>query len=85
MIQECAKTCKKQEGFYGAAIVGERGQIVIPAKAREDFQLEKGEQLLVFGMGKNIIAFVKIEQVKKFANDLSRKSKSLKSIFKKIT
>jgi len=85
MIQECAKTCKKQEGFYGTTVIGERGQIVIPAKAREDFRLEKGEQLLVFGMGKNVIALVKIEQVKEFASDLSKKLKSLESILKKIT
>lgn len=85
MIQECAKTCKKQEGFYGTTLIGERGQVVIPAKAREDFKLEKGEQVLVFGMGKNVIALVKIDQVKKFTNELSRKLNSLESILKKIS
>lgn len=51
-MSDCAKKCKKENGFYGTTTLGERGQVVIPAKAREDFKLEKGEQLLVFGMGK---------------------------------
>ncbi len=79
-----AKKCKKG-GFYGTTTLGERGQVVIPTKARKDFKLEKGEQLLVFGMGKNIIALIKMEQVKEFAAHLSEKLKSIKSILKKIT
>ncbi len=35
--------------FYGAITVSERGQIVIPAKARRDFGIEVGDKLLVFG------------------------------------
>ena len=84
-MSECEKLCKKQEGFYGTTTLGERGQVVVPAKAREDFKLEKGEQLLVFGMGKNMIALVKVEQVKEFASNLSVKLKSMKSILKRIT
>ena len=84
-MSECEKLCKKQEGFYGTTILGERGQVVIPAKAREDFKLEKGEQLLVFGMEKNMIALVKVEQIKEFSQHLSQKLKSMKSILKRIT
>ena len=35
--------------FFGAVTVGDRGQIVIPKKAREVFQIQPGEQLLIFG------------------------------------
>lgn len=35
--------------FYGAITVSERGQIVIPAEARRDFNIEVGDKLLVFG------------------------------------
>jgi AbrB family looped-hinge helix DNA binding protein len=35
--------------FYGSITVSERGQIVIPAEARRDFNLEVGDKLLVFG------------------------------------
>jgi AbrB family looped-hinge helix DNA binding protein len=34
--------------FYGAATVGERGQIVIPADARTALGIKPGDKLLVF-------------------------------------
>ena len=33
--------------FYGAVTVSDRGQIVIPAQARRDLNIEVGEKLLV--------------------------------------
>jgi AbrB family looped-hinge helix DNA binding protein len=35
--------------FYGSITVSERGQIVIPAEARKDFDIRTGDKLLVFG------------------------------------
>jgi len=35
--------------FYGAVTVSERGQIVIPADARKDFNIKTGDKLIVFG------------------------------------
>ena len=35
--------------FYGAVIVGERGQIVIPADARREMGITPGEKLLILG------------------------------------
>ncbi len=35
--------------FYGAITVSERGQIVIPAEARRDFNIQVGDKLLVLG------------------------------------
>lgn len=35
--------------FYGAITVSERGQIVIPASARRDFNIQVGDKLLVLG------------------------------------
>ena len=35
--------------FFGSVTVGERGQIVIPKKAREIFRLSPGDTLLVLG------------------------------------
>jgi AbrB family looped-hinge helix DNA binding protein len=34
--------------FLGAVTVGERGQIVIPAQAREAYGIQGGDKLLVF-------------------------------------
>jgi len=35
--------------FYGAVVVGERGQIVIPAEARRDMEIIPGEKLIILG------------------------------------
>jgi AbrB family looped-hinge helix DNA binding protein len=45
------KDLKPPEGkrFYGSVTVSERGQIVIPAEARKDFNIKAGDKLLVFG------------------------------------
>ncbi|MFH1641031.1 MAG: AbrB/MazE/SpoVT family DNA-binding domain-containing protein [Candidatus Omnitrophota bacterium] len=34
---------------YGAATVGERGQLVIPAELRKSLKIKSGDQLMVFG------------------------------------
>jgi len=39
----------ERKRFYGAITVSDRGQIVIPAEARRDFNIEVGEKLLVLG------------------------------------
>jgi AbrB family looped-hinge helix DNA binding protein len=36
-----------EDMFYGAATVGERGQIVIPAEARNELGFHPGDKLLV--------------------------------------
>jgi AbrB family looped-hinge helix DNA binding protein len=45
------KDIKPPEGkkFYGSVTVSERGQIVVPAQARKDFNIKTGDKLLVFG------------------------------------
>jgi len=35
--------------YYGSTIVGEKGQIVIPAPARKAFHLSAGDRVMVFG------------------------------------
>lgn len=42
------KATEKQR-FYGAITVSDRGQIVIPADARRDFNIKVGDKLLVLG------------------------------------
>ena len=48
---------KEQEGKYAwTATVGEKGQIVIPKKARELFHIKPGDTLLLLGDEKRGIA-----------------------------
>ncbi|NLF51389.1 MAG: AbrB/MazE/SpoVT family DNA-binding domain-containing protein [Leptolinea sp.] len=49
----------ERKRFYGAITVSERGQIVIPAEARRDFNIEVGEKLLVLGDLDHGLALIK--------------------------
>ena len=53
--------------FYGATTVGERGQVVIPAEARRDFEMTPATKLLVFGSrGHGGLILTKAEAVSEF-------------------
>lgn len=54
--------------FFGSVKVGERGQIVIPAKARELFKIEAGDQLLVFGDINKGLGIIKASELSHFAS-----------------
>jgi AbrB family looped-hinge helix DNA binding protein len=61
--------------IYGTVKVGERGQIVIPSKAREDFNLRPGDLLLVLrgpGFGGIGLGLIKADLVKEFMEKLMR-------------
>lgn len=82
--KKCFNKKKSHGEFYGATKIGERGQVVIPAKAREYFQLEKGVQMLVFGMQNNIIALIKVEKLKEFTEHLTDKLKAIEKVLKDL-
>lgn len=49
----------EKKRFYGAITVSDRGQIVIPAEARRDFNIKVGEKLLVLGDLDHGLALIK--------------------------
>jgi AbrB family looped-hinge helix DNA binding protein len=51
----------KGKYLFGVVTVGDKGQIVIPAKARKVFELSAGDQMLVLGQEGEGIALVKAE------------------------
>jgi AbrB family looped-hinge helix DNA binding protein len=76
---------KKKEGdeqFYGTTTLGEKGQVVIPAEARKSMGIEKGEKLLVFGMGCDMLTLTKLSNVEKFASHLSGRLDAIRGIIK---
>jgi AbrB family looped-hinge helix DNA binding protein len=55
--------------FYGAVVVGERGQIVIPAKARRDMDITPGEKLIILGGPQgNMLMMAKAESMLQLLN-----------------
>lgn len=50
--------------LYGTATVGTKGQVVIPAEARDALNIKPGDKLYVIGsQGKQAIGFIKEEQL----------------------
>ena len=45
--------------FFGAVTVSEKGQIIIPAKARKLFEIEAGDSLVLLGDMKRGLALMK--------------------------
>jgi len=76
-------TKKSGEQFYGTTTVGEKGQVVIPSEAREAMSLKKGDKLLVFGMGCDMIALTKLSKVEQFASHLSGRLDVIREVIKK--
>ena len=57
----------KGKYIFGTVKVGERGQIVIPKEAREIFDINPGDLLLVLGDEEQGIAVVKTDVMKEVA------------------
>lgn len=65
--------------FYGSTIVGERGQVVIPAEARRDLKITPATKLLVLGgPHKDILIFAKAEYVTAFMTKITEMAAQFK-------
>lgn len=70
--------------FWGSATVGTKGQVVIPAKARNKLKILEGEQLIFFSPpGKPALMAIKPEVFEKFMLNMQNKiSKTLNTYSK---
>ncbi len=66
--------------FFGSTVIGEKGQMVVPAEARKKLRLKKGEKLLVFGVHEEMLMITKVSSLGKYMDHLSKKMASLKDI-----
>jgi AbrB family looped-hinge helix DNA binding protein len=65
----------------GTTSMGERGQIVIPAEAREELEIKPGEKFIVFGnKRKGAVILVKAEMFNKFADFFMSASKKFEKM-----
>jgi bifunctional DNA-binding transcriptional regulator/antitoxin component of YhaV-PrlF toxin-antitoxin module len=57
---------------FGTAVLGPRGQLVIPVEARKELGIETGSKLLVFGhFGGRGLIFIKAEAAEELLNIMS--------------
>jgi AbrB family looped-hinge helix DNA binding protein len=70
--------------FYGAVVVGERGQIVIPAKARRDMGIAPGDKLLVLrGPQGNMLMATKSDSLLKMLGEAMKTMSKFEETLKK--
>ena len=74
----------KKTIFYGSATVGERGQIALPVKLRKEFNINKGDKLLVIGNPHHTnIMLVNPETMNRYLEIMSENINQIKSTMKK--
>lgn len=62
----------KGKHMFGMVKVGEKGQIVIPAKARKVFQIKPGDDLIVLGDESSGLAMIKEEEFLKMVEHFQK-------------
>ena len=59
---------------FGTAVLGPRGQLVVPVEARKELGIDTGSRLLVFGhLGRRGIILIKAEAAEELLNIMSRR------------
>ena len=66
----------KGKHIFGVVTVGDKGQIVIPAKARKLFSIQPGDQLVVLGDESQGIALLKSDSFLRFADAIQNNIKA---------
>jgi len=69
---------------FGTAVLGPRGQLVIPVEARKELDIDAGSKFLVFGHfeGQGLI-FVKVEATEELLNIVTSRLDEIVKLVKK--
>jgi len=69
--------------LYGTATVGTKGQVVIPATARDELGINTGDRLYVVGSpSKGMIMLLQEEELEKFIEQMNLQVETFKAIKK---
>ena len=70
--------------LFGTATVGTKGQVVIPADAREALDIKTGERLYVVGSkSRKWVGFIKEEQLREMLDHITDNIEQYKDLLKK--
>ena len=69
--------------LFGTATVGTKGQVVIPAEAREEMDIKTGDKLYVFGTN-HFVGFIKEEQFSEMLNHITEQADAFRNLKEKI-
>jgi len=66
--------------LYGTATVGTKGQVVIPANAREELNVQTGDRLYVVGSAESgFLGLLKEESLERMVEHLTAQAESFRS------
>jgi len=65
--------------LYGTATIGSKGQVVIPADAREELGLKPGDRLYVLSGGHSGVVFLKEEMLESLVEQMSAQVEGFKA------
>lgn len=67
--------------LYGTATVGTKGQVVIPADAREELDIQTGDRLYVVGScERKWVGFIKEEQLRELIDHITDNVENYKQL-----
>ena len=72
---------KESPEVYGTVTIGQRGQVVIPVKARKALKMKEGAQLIVMSGPpgrEEIISFIPVERISDFLKHFEDRLEALK-------
>ncbi|MFH1094333.1 MAG: AbrB/MazE/SpoVT family DNA-binding domain-containing protein [Candidatus Omnitrophota bacterium] len=72
---------KDSPEVYGTVTIGQRGQVVIPMKARKALKMKQGDQLIVMAGPpgkKDIISFIPVRSISEFMKHFEDRINALK-------
>jgi len=74
-----AESHQHAKKLYGTATIGSKGQVVIPADAREDLGLKAGDRLYVVSAGNAGVVFLKEEMLEDIVAKMSEQVEGFKA------
>jgi len=69
--------------LYGTATIGSKGQVVIPAEAREGLDLKPGDRLYVVSAGAGGVVFLKEEMLEEMVERMAQHVEGFREFKKK--
>mgnify|MGYP000488208879 CR=1 FL=1 len=73
---------EKDINCFGSAVLGERGQIVIPVGIRKKSGLKKGDRFIIFSDADHLIVLLRGDRLNQIISHLSNKLSQLKKLKK---
>ena len=68
---------------FGTAVLGPRGQLVIPVEARKELEIDAGNKFLVFGHFEGLgLIFIKVEAAERMLNMVSSQLEEITRLVK---